>query len=412
MWYLLKMALRNVLRNRRRSILAVLSVTIATMFIVFAQGMFGGIMGSMVRNYTRSETGHVRIATRGFEERARFFPVTETIDEPQPLIERIRSDAHLSEKVELVTERITFGVLLANEGNNKTVVAMAGDPEVEKDLLLLERSITAGGRYIAQRGEIIMGSKVAEALDFSVGDMVKVMTTGSDYALHLKKLELVGIFETGLNMLDDRIFQMHLEDARRLLRMGEGTQQILVMLEDFRDSDMAAAHISGLLEDPELTATSWTQLGSYYNLLKMQENVYGWGYLIVALLGAFIISNIMMMVVLERRKEIGIMKSMGFTRRQILWLFVMEGIMLGLAGSVFGVGLGLVLNVIFHHVGMDFSSMLASFNFPMDNVIYFTIDVPGALRTMLMAAGVSALVSLLPSLRAARMNAIDAIRGA
>jgi putative ABC transport system permease protein len=397
-------------RNRRRSVLAFTSVALAIAFITFFRGFAGGLLGSIVKNSTKNETGHIQIVTKGYAEKLRFFPVTENIKNPDEIIAKIKADPEISRELSLVTERINFGVLLANEGHNKTAAALAGDPEVEKDLLMLQKSIREGGRYIEGERETIVGAKIADALNLGVGDTLKVMTQGSDYALHLRKFAVVGIFETGLNVLDNRFFQIPIGDAKKLLRTGEGTQQILIMLKNYEDSEAIAAKIETLLGDEGLSVAPWTERGDWSQMVQMAGAIYNYIYFFIAFLGAFIITNIMMMVVLERRKEIGIVKSMGFSRRQVLFLFLIEGTTLGLVGSLIGIGLGTLVNVYFAIFGLDMTAMMGSFSWPMDNIIFFEISPASFVNVLAIGVVVSAIVSVLPSWRASRMNPVDAIK--
>lgn len=410
MGYLLKLAFRNIRRNRRRSFLAVTSVMLAVAFIITMQSFINGYMSSLVKNYTKNECGHIRIATRKYEEEYRFSPVTRNIPAPQKVIDRLRNDPDLSSQIKTITGRITFGVMLNNDGNNKTAMALAGDPAVEEHLLMLNKSILPGGRYIAGERETIIGVKIAEALGYSVGDTMKVMTQGSDYALHMRKLRIVGIFRTGLNSLDDVVFQMTLSDAKALLRMGDAVQQILVMIDDYMDAEEMAAAIQAKIGSDEIAVTPWTEIGEYGKLVRLAESLYSIIYFAVALLGTFIIGNIMMMIVLERRREIGILKSMGMSRGHILILFVTEGMSLGLTGSLSGALLGVAVSTWFHFKGIDFTKMLSAVNFPMDNVVYFSIDPEKLVQAILIGVLASVIVSILPSRRAATMNAVEAIR--
>jgi putative ABC transport system permease protein len=410
MYYLIAMAMRNIRRNKRRSLLAVISVTLAIAFIVCLQGMLGGFMGSIVKNYTKNETGHIRITTKAFQEKYRFMPVTENIRDPQSIIAAIRGDRQLSSHLATITERITFGVLLSKAGNNKTALAMAGDPTVEEHLLMLNKSILPGGRYIRHERETIIGARIAQTLGYSVGDTIKVMAQGSDYALNMRKFVIVGIFNTGIKMLDDAVFQVPLSDARQLLRTGTATQQIIIMLDNYKAAEKTAAAIETLLSNKDLAVTPWNRIGDYGKIVQFSSSIYSMIYLAVALLGAFIIGNIMMMVVLERRREIGVLKSMGFKRSETLTLFVFEGITLGLVGSVAGTILGAAISLVFHFHGIDFTKALSSVAMPIDNVLYFTVSAGGLVQAIVIGTIVSALVSMVPSWQAARMNAVDAIK--
>ncbi len=410
MGYLLRMAGRNVGRNRRRSILAVSSVTISIMGVVLLQGMTGGFLDSMVKNYTKNESGHVRVTTKTFHDRIRFMPVNENMENPKAVFDAIASDPALSSEVRVATERVTFGVLLDHEGKNKPALAMAGDPKVEKDLLMLEQAVMPGGRYIENEREAIIGRKLAEALDFQVGDTLKVAASGADDALHLRKFTIVGLFDSGLNMLDERVFQIGLSDAKKLLRMGDTAQQIIIMARDPGQADQLAARVKTLLNNPGLHVASWTENSDVYKMVTLASTIYNFFYLCVALLGSFIIGNILMMVVMERRREIGVLRAMGFQRGEILRLFIAEGMVLGFAGSLLGVVLGLAVNLFFHFHGMDFSSMMGVGNIPIDNVIYPKISLANTLMALAIGTLVSALVSIIPSQRAARLQVADAIR--
>jgi putative ABC transport system permease protein len=410
MRYLIGLALRNVKRNTRRSLLAGLSVALAVMTIVAMQGMIGGFMGSMVKNYTKNETGHVRISTEEFARKYRFRPVTANLEAPDRIVETITNDPALMKKIRLITERVHFGVLLSHNGNNKTAMALAGDPRTEKDLLLLDKSILPGGRYLQAERETIMGRRMADALGYTVGDTLKVVAQGSDYALHMRKFAIVGLFETGLKALDDAVFQIPLTDAKQMLRMGDDAQQIVIMLHDYGESDEVAAAIRTHVSDPEVVVESWLE-GQYGRFVRMAGSMYFVFYAALALFGSFIIGNIMMMVVLERRHEIGVLKSMGLPRRHILILFLTEGTLLGVAGSIAGAILGAMVCLYFNVNPMDFfAKSMEAVTMPMDSSIRFTLEPLGWLQAVLLGTGVAALLSLLPSWRAAKLHPMEAIK--
>ena len=113
---------------------------------------------------------------------------------------------------------------------------------------------------------------------------------------------------------------------------------------------------------------------------------------------------------LERRKEIGILKSMGMKHREILGLFLAEGVMMGTIGSICGVILGTILNVVLSVVGIDFSKMMSSMTLPMDNVIYPRPDIVSVVQMLCIGIAVASVVALLPSRQAAKMDAVEAIK--
>lgn len=412
MSYLIRMAMRNLLRNKRRSSLAFLSVALSVLLCVVMQGLMGGYLDSLVKNYTKDDTGHIRITTREFVGRAEFLPVDTLIRDPRAVEARIESDPKLRSKIALMTQRITFGVLLEHDGKNKAATAIAGDPAVERHLLYLQRSIEPGGRYISGPNETIVGASLAADLDLSLGDRLKVVTTASDGSLQLTEPRIVGIFKTGIGSLDDRVFQLPLADAKRFLRTDGGAQEILIMLKNYREADSVAREITALLRDPRLAVVPWTAIGDYAKLADLQQRIFNIMLALVLFLGAFIITNIMTMVVLERKREIGILKSMGMSRRETLVLFLWEGIFLGFVGSLIGAVFGFALNIVLHFQGVDFGGSLQSVDLPLDNVIHWTLDPGFAVAVVVLASAIAGIVSVVPSLRAARLSAVEAMKSA
>ena len=411
--WILDMARRNIKRNKRRTILAASSIALAVMLMTFLGGLVSGILDNMVRNLTRSDMGHVRIVTSGFVSRSRFMPVDELVPDPDAIMAAIRAIPDLPGKLVVTTDRIMFGTLLSNGPNTKAAVGFAGDPEKESGLMDLDRSIVEG-RYLSGPGETILGQKLATDLGFKVGGSMLVVTQGADYGLHVKRFNVVGLFASGLNQLDGSFFQVPISDARSFLRTAGGSQQVLVMLDDYRKADAAADSIrealAGVPGGTALLVQPWTEVGEYPGLIRMMEGIYRYVFVVIAMLGAFIITNILMMVVLERKREIGILKAMGLRRRDILGMFLAEGALMGAIGSGVGAVLGMVICYVMSVYGLDFSAAMGAMTMPMDPVFYARFELSNGATMFLLGFLVSIVMSISPSRRAATMNAVDAIK--
>ncbi|HTX72893.1 MAG TPA: FtsX-like permease family protein [Rectinemataceae bacterium] len=407
------MALRNVGRNKRRTFLATLSVFIAILVVVFADGFISGIMDSMTHNVTKNQTGHVNIETQAYRERERFMPASAAITDTAPVMRALQAIPGLSDHISRIALRIQFGVVLSSGAQTKAARAIAGDPETERGLLMLDRTLLPGGSYCDQPGTAIVGEKLASDLGLKVGDTLKIVAEKSDYGLGMKKLRIVGLFRTGMDAFDRATFQLGLSDARDLLGLPGGASQILVMLKNYRESDDVARRIDAGLASAGLTGLSvksWTSIGDTARLIAMVGNIYFWMEVVIAFLGAFIIANIMMMVVLERRHEIGVLKSMGMRPRTILNMFLTEGVLLGAIGSLVGAAAGTAINAYFGKRGLDLSNLIAGSNYQMDNVIHTGVHPLHVVAFLGLGIVVSAIVAFLPSRSAARMDPIEAIR--
>jgi putative ABC transport system permease protein len=294
-------------------------------------------------------------------------------------------------------------------------VGIAGDPATERQLLMLDRSLLPGSAYFDAPGTAIVGERLAATLGLRVGDTLKVVTEKADRGLGFKKFRIAGLFKTGVEAFDGATFQVGLDDGRDLLGLGNGASQILVMLKDYRESDRAARLIDAALTAagfPSLSVKSWTSQGDVAQEISLLGSIYFWIWIVVAFLGAFIIANVMMMVVLERRHEIGILKSMGMSRIRVLGLFLAEGTMLGVIGAAAGVILGTALNAWLGVRGMDFSKNLSALSMPLDTVIRPVVNLGRTAAIFALGVAASAVVALLPARSAARMDPVDTIRSA
>ncbi|TXT42771.1 MAG: hypothetical protein FD137_2033 [Spirochaetes bacterium] len=408
-------AVKNLLRNRRRSLLAMSSVFLSILMIVILGAFANGFLDSLVKNYIKNETGHINIATQAFRDKARFMPVEDYIENAASLADSLKESLAKEDPKVVVAQRIRFGVLLSSEKGTKQAFGIAGDPEIEKSLLMLDTLIQEGGTYITAPGQAIIGAELAKDLGLGVGDPLKIVTQKADGGLGFKRLAIAGIFKTGVNAFDGSLFQMGLGDAQELLGMEDGAQQISIMLSGRKnipafvratEVKVVALHVDGLSILP------WTAIGEYPKMIQMVEVVYLWVYLVVGFLGAFIIANVMTMVVLERKRETGILMAMGMPKRQILSMFLVEGTLLGFIGALAGTLAGLIFNLAAAKKGFDMTSAMAGFAWPLDNVIYPTVTPASLLTGILIGTLVSAIVAYFPSRRAAMMAPVEAIRSA
>ncbi|MDX9783269.1 MAG: FtsX-like permease family protein [Spirochaetia bacterium] len=414
---LLPFAYRNLLRNKRRSILAAASVFLSILLVMFMAGFLQGFMDSMVMNYIKNETGHINIATQGYRERAKFLPVDEYIESSGKLANEVADALSAIDPQAVTAQRIRFGLMLSSDAGTKEALAVAGDPELERRMLMLDTKILPGGKYLDAPGSVILGEGLARDLALKEGDTLKLLTQKADGGLGFKKLTIAGIFKTGVNALDGFLLQLRLEDAQALLGIEDGSQQIAVMLSSQRLMKKALESVSDRVKElasanPSLglSVLPWTAIGSYPSMIQLLNIMYYWVFIFVAFLGAFIIANVMTMVILERKREIGLLMAMGMPRKQVLRLFLAEGTMIGLAGSIAGTLVGALLVSLVGIKGFDLTSAMAGFSWPMDNRIHPYVSGWAIVLGIIIGSAVSALIAYLPSKKASKMSPVAAIK--
>lgn len=395
-----KFAFRNVLRNRKRSFLTALTIFFAAIVVGFSQSWVSGLLNVYIENFTRFQTGHVRITTEEFVKREKFMPVDEFIWKPQQIINRIES----MDNVLSVRERIRFSILLG-KGDLTTDAVGMGINLKDNEFKLSEKIITGSfkdsGMYV--------GYRLARKLNIAPGDELLLATRTSEGGLNGIKLKVRGIFKLGM-MYDKNFFFVGLQDARNLLKMGDGITEILVYAGDIKYTDALEAAISEILPSG-ITAESYKELlGAYFETLEATKSIYLFVEAIILFLASFVIINTMMMAIFERMREIGTMKALGMTDRELFINFTIEGAMLGAAGGILGAAVGFVIITYLSKTGIDMTTQLEGLDMPFEYIIRPLIRPLDLIIAVGLSIVVPALAAMIPARHARRLMPAEALR--
>ncbi len=350
---LFKMAFRNVLRNKRRSILTAVGIIIAVMLIIYAQALFTGMIGNMIENTAHIKTGHVRIVTPEYLRREKLFPLEEAVY----ITPALDSVIDATPEVEAFTYRIPFGVLLSKDERSKPAFGTAIDVEREKGFLDLsgENYLIEGSYLEASDEAILIGKGLAEELGFKVGDSLVIITSTAYGSPSGMNLTIKGIVQLGHANLDDNAFYIPLAAGQQLLDLKGRAAEVLVLLDTKDNSEKVASRWQAEAgEAMGLKFVPWQQ-DDLLSMMSMAFRIYWVIYAIILLIASATIINTMLMAVFERIKEIGILKAMGMRGNRILWLLTAEASMIGLFGALIGAVLGVILALIAPQV--NFSSL-------------------------------------------------------
>ncbi len=366
---LFKMAFRNVLRNKRRSMLTALGIIIAVALIIYAQGFITGMIDNMIENTARIKSGHVRIVTPEYLRREKLSPLEEALYITPELEEMVEA----TPEVKAYTYRIPFGVLLSRDERSKPAFGTAIDVEREKLFLDLsaENYLVKGSYLEANDNAILIGKGLAEELGFKVGDSLVIITSTAYGSPSGMNLTVKGIVKLGQANLDDNAFYIPLAAAQQLLDLKGRAAEVLVLLDTKDNSEKVASRWQEEAgDDMGLKFVPWQQ-DNILGMLTMITRVYWVIYAIILLIASATIINTMLMAVFERIKEIGILKAMGMRGNRILWLLTAEASMIGLFGALIGAVLGVVLALVVPQV--NFSSLSSQ---DMGSSIYFNPIIP------------------------------------
>ncbi|MES0491617.1 MAG: FtsX-like permease family protein [Leptospirales bacterium] len=399
---ILKFAFRNIFRNKKRTIVSALSVFFGALFVGLAYGYVNGMMDMMLSSFVRYQTGHVRVTTEEFIGREKFMPVDELVPGSNNLIQ----DIEKVEGVESVEKRIKFGILLFKDNAPVPVLGVAVDIDNNKLNLrekVIEGSLDEPGIYISNR--------LAEKLDKKLGDDLLIATQTSMGGLNGLKLPIKAIIETKVIDYDERFLYLPMKEAERLLKLGGNATEILV----YGNTDEEATKevkekISLMLQDGVTAKTYIEQMGGLYGYIDTAKMIYLVIEFAILFLACIVIINTMLMAIFERMREIGTMKALGFSEKQLFRMFTTEGALIGVIGGIPGVIIGWLLIYVLSITGIDLGDAMKGVGYPMEYILYPHVNPTDLIAVIFLALIVPILASMLPSRYIKRYLPADALR--
>ncbi|MDP3537867.1 MAG: ABC transporter permease [Azonexus sp.] len=394
-------ATRFLREGRMQSLLIIVGVGVGVSVIVFMSALLSGLQSNLVRR-TLSSQAHVVILPP--EEVAR--PQRDSTLGPilQKQAQRLRSidqwqklRGRLAEMPEIAAvSPIASGPAFAVRGNaNKSVTLIGIEPDNYNRIIALDEKMVAG-RLRLNAGETVIGIELAKDLGASVGDKLRINSSNGT----TDTLTITGLFDLGNKGVNARNVYVGLRSAQTLLDLVGGVSSIDLGLRDMYAADAIALRIA---RETGLQADSWIKTNAqFFTALtsqKISSNVIRF---FIGLSVAFGIASVLVVSVVQRSKEIGILRAMGATRGQMLRTFLIQGGIVGLLGSVLGSSLAWVFLALWRALALN-----------PDGTPMFMITVEPELFAISAAGAtlVGIFSALIPARRAASLDPVVAIRG-
>ncbi len=404
---LFKIALRNVLRNKRRSGLTFAGISPGLTLIIIFQGAVGGMDTQITDNFIRAQAGHLQIYAQGYLKKQRLLSLDERLPNPETLAEKVQKIPGVS----AVVQRIQFGALIGTRRESLRVLGLAIQPSQEKQFGTISNAIVTGTYLADQGGYALIGKQLADDLGLRAGDVLTVVANTVSGALNAIDVEIQGVFYTGYAQLDDSTLVVTLPDAQKLLDMPDQVTQLAVMLKDIDQTDAVAAKLTTALADDHVGIQTWKEAGAaMWQLLQLRRLIMAIISIIVIVIAALGIANTMLMSVFERTREIGTMMAIGTTPREIVMLFLAESAIIGAAGGLVGCAVGGTIVKILSVVGVQLTSFSQTINVPLGTTIYASFSWVTLGLFFVMAALVAMLAALYPAVLASRQEPVTALR--
>ena len=295
-------------------------------------------------------------------------------------------------------------------------------PEAENSLTGLDAKMKSGSLSNLRADEfgIVLGIDLARSLGAQVDDKILLITpqgqiTPAGMLPRLKQFHVTGIFEIGMSPYDTSLALIHLNDAQKLFRMGDTVSGISAKLQDLDRAPEIAAELQKKLPEDDLYVTDWTrQNANYFRAVQMEKRMMFIILSLIVAVAAFNIVSTLVMVVTDKQSDIAILKTIGATPRSIMQIFMVQGIMIGLAGTLFGATFGSLISL---NIGtiVPFIEHLFNVQFLAKDVYYIN-ELPSDLHesdvftVVYFSFLISLVATLYPSWRAAKTRPAEALR--
>ncbi|QGW20404.1 lipoprotein-releasing ABC transporter permease subunit [Stutzerimonas degradans] len=347
-----------------------------------------------------------------------------TIESPVPVDDWQQLGERLSQhpQVVAVAPFIQMQGLLTHEGTVSKILINAVDPQIEPQVSIIDRFFREGELAALAPGEfgIVIGDKAAQKLGVGVGDKLtfvapEVTVTPAGMFPRMKRFTVVGIFHVGAGEIDGYVALANIADLARLHRWKpDQVQGLRLRFADLFQAPRIAWELAGQL-DGDFYSRDWTRThGNLYQAIRMEKAMIGLLLLLIVAVAAFNIISTLVMVVTDKRGDIAILRTLGATPRQIMTIFMVQGTVIGVVGTVVGGALGIL-------AALNISSWIAALERLIGHKflsadVYFIDYLPSRLmaadvvQVCVAALLLSFLATLYPAWRAARTQPAEALR--
>ena len=407
---ILQIALRNLLRYKRRTLLTASLITIGVVFVLIFMSVSGSFKNMMVGQITDSMLGHLQVHRTGYVASIDNLPII--MNMKAKAAQRLEEVMAQQPEIEASSPRIKFGAMFSNYTETSNIRLNGVVPEKEFATVPLLSSRITEGRKTLKRGEILVPALLSKGMKVKVGDTVVIIATNKDGSVNGRQFVVAGILE-GITGPGGRDGYIHFDDAVELLRMEEvEVSEVAIRLKNFDNLHSFSARIEKLLTQelskenkPIFEIHTWEKLTPFFTITKMIDLMTVAIKVMLTMIVLISIMNVMIMAVYERIREIGTIAAIGTLPGKILSMFVVEGFLLGVFGTIIGglVAMALVKIVNLSHITFDFGQqkglLLVAHLYPKD-LIFISVTV----------IVVSVIASLYPAVKASRMDPIQALR--
>jgi len=407
---IIKMSFRNLLRSGRRTILTASLITIGVMFVLIYAALSGSFKAYMISQVTDSMLGHIQIHKKGYIASVDNLPLDKNINKKQ--LEKISALLKQNNYIESYTLRLKLSAMFSNYTASTGIRLNGIDPINEaKTLPLFSQRLNTQKASILKEGEILVPELVAKGMNVKKDDTIVLVATNQKGSVNGLNFRVSGSIEP-ISGPGGRDGYIHINDVKKLLRL-KSTQvsEVVIRLKNVKHLQKVMQDLQPLLAIKNQKGKavfeihSWKKLTPFYNIVKMLDIMDISIKIILISIVLISVLNVMIMSVYERIKEIGTIAAMGTTPSTITKLFLSEGLMLGIFGTLLGTLLSYIFVFLINMIGIRFS-----FGRQSDLVLNPSLQTNEVIVVGVIVIIISLVASISPARKASKLNPVDALR--
>jgi ABC-type lipoprotein release transport system permease subunit len=399
---LFKMAFRDLGRNKRRSILSALAVSIATTLLIFMASVVRGEFRGALQNGIRLQTGHLQVRANSYDENKVSLAWEDLIDNPAQVTDRLKA---LPQVVDATPRLIASGIISLRD-NSRGVQVLGIDPAAEANQIFRQGLIAGDFLTGDDREGVLIGKPLAEKFGLKTGDRVNLLINTSNGDVDEQPFTVRGIYTTNVFPYDQNTVFMPLAKAQAFAAAENHASLIFVLLKDQEQTEPIAA----ALTSSNYQIVTWQDL----NELSVQFEQFAGAYMVILyliILGitATVVTNTLVMAVYERTREIGILSAIGMKGRRIMMAFLTEAALLATGGVIGGLILGGLITAWVGNVGLVIPSTQGVTGILIGDKIFPYVTAADVISLTITAYVITLIASLYPATLAARMEPVEAL---
>lgn len=402
---ILSVSWRNVWRNKTRSMVMITAISVGVFAGVFTIAIMLGWVNQRIEAVINTEISHIQIHHPDYLE-------TNEVHDYIPDIVSMQQQIEQRAGVKAVSSRVIATCMVASAETGSGVQLVGIDPENERLVTNIHEKIIDGEYFDGVKSNpIVIGEKLANKLKVKVRSKIVITVTEMDGTLTGAAFRVAGIYKTSNTAYDEMKAFVKADDLRNLLKLDEKAgHQIAIVVNSNGTEKNESDELKKAL--PDYKILTWTQILPEMELMNENMNLMMYIFVVIILLAlGFGIVNTMLMVILERIKELGMLMAVGMNKIRVFLMIVLETIFLSLTGGVIGIVIALTLTAALQKTGIDLSLWAEGLNsLGYDAIIYPQISLNEVIVVTFLVIITGVFSAIVPARKAIRLNPSEAIR--